>query len=206
MRNLNAISGRKSASPGRTRTYKVFGSQQNAGPWRGVVVAARASGSRSARGANQPTGCSRRASRGNRLVLLAGHLSLLLEAMQYVDGFLELGNVYHAVDAARVPDANLSCTGAHIVERLPVGRVKSGLDLPQLEPRFLPGVSWECQQIVVGRPYPTEICFSSSILPVCIKLYTRPLAQVKLFAEHARQTTISGAWEALSAENAGVGK
>jgi hypothetical protein len=47
----------------------------------------------------------------------------------------------------------------HIVERLPVGRLKPGLDLPQLEARFLPGVFWECQQIVVGRPYPTDLFF-----------------------------------------------
>jgi hypothetical protein len=54
---------------------------------------------------------------------------------------------------------DLSCAGTHIVERLPVGRLKAGLDLPQLEARFLPGVSWECQQIVVGRPYPTDLFF-----------------------------------------------
>ena len=79
--------------------------------------------------------------------------------MQYVDGFFELGDVNHTEDAARVPDANLSCTGAHIVERLPAGRLKPGLDLPQLEASFLAGVSWECQQIVVGRPYPTDLFF-----------------------------------------------
>jgi hypothetical protein len=28
--------------------------------------------------------------------------------MQYADGFLDLGDVHHTVDAARVPDANLS--------------------------------------------------------------------------------------------------
>ena len=58
---------------------------------------------------------------GNGLVLLAGHLSLLLKAMQHLDGFLELGEVHHAVGAAGVPDAtdaNLSCTATHIVERV----------------------------------------------------------------------------------------
>src|SRR6202035_284171 len=56
---------------------------------------------------------------GSCPVLLAGHLSFLLEAMQYIDGFLEPGDIHHAVDATRVPDANLSGTGTHIVERLP---------------------------------------------------------------------------------------
>jgi hypothetical protein len=79
--------------------------------------------------------------------------------MQYVDGFLKPGDVHHAVDTARVADANLACTGTHIVERLPVVRLKPGLDLPQLEARFLAGVFWECQQIVVGRPYPTNLFF-----------------------------------------------
>ena len=65
-------------------------------------------------------------------------------------GFLEPGEVHHTIDPARVPDANFSCSCTHIVERLRVGRLKPGLDLPQPEPRFLPGVSWECQQIVVG--------------------------------------------------------
>jgi len=60
--------------------------------------------------------------------------------MQYVDGLLELGDIHHTVDAARVPDANLPCTGTRIVEWLPVGRLEPGLDLPQLEARFLPGV------------------------------------------------------------------
>ena len=55
---------------------------------------------------------------GNGLVLLAGHLSLLLKAMQHLDGFLELGEVHHAVGAAGFPDANLSCTATHIVERV----------------------------------------------------------------------------------------
>jgi hypothetical protein len=70
--------------------------------------------------------------------------------MQDVDGLLELGDVDHTVDAACVPDANLSCTSTHFVERLPVGRLKPGLDLPQLEARFLPGVFWECQPVQVN--------------------------------------------------------
>src|ERR1039458_10382732 len=78
------------------------------------------------------------------------------------------GDVHHTLDAARVPYANLPYTGTHIVERLPVGRLKAGLDLPELEARFLPGVFWECQEIVVGRPYPTDL-FSSPIEPACIK-------------------------------------
>ena len=99
--------------------------------------------------------------------------------MQYVDGFLELGDVHHAVDAARVPDANLSCTGTHIVERLPVGRIKPGLDLPQLEARFLAGVFWECQQIVVGRPYPTDLFFIFHTTGMYKILYA-PAVQVKV--------------------------
>jgi len=43
------------------------------------------------------------ASRGNCPVLLAGHLSLLLEAMQDVDGFLEFGDVHHAIDFGPSP-------------------------------------------------------------------------------------------------------
>jgi hypothetical protein len=46
--------------------------------------------------------------------------------MQNVNGFLELGNVHHAVDAARILDANLSSTGTHLVERLSVRRLKLG--------------------------------------------------------------------------------
>jgi hypothetical protein len=79
--------------------------------------------------------------------------------MQYVNGLLELGDIHHAVDAVRVADANFSCTGSHIVERLPVGRLKPGLDLSQLEACFLAGIFWECQQIVVARPYPTDLFF-----------------------------------------------
>ena len=79
--------------------------------------------------------------------------------MQHVDAFLELGEVHHTKGPARVPDANLLCTGAHIIERLPVSRLKPGLDLPQLEARFLPGVFGECQQIIIPRPYPTDLFF-----------------------------------------------
>src|ERR1019366_5988438 len=99
------------------------------------------------------------ARRVNCLVPLAGHLSLLLEAMQDVDGFLELGDVHHAVNTACLPDPDLPRARTYLGERLPVVRLKPGLDLPQLEARFLPGISWECQQIVVGRPYPTNLFF-----------------------------------------------
>jgi hypothetical protein len=57
--------------------------------------------------------------------------------MQDVDCFLKFGDVHHAVDAARVFNANLFSARTHIVERLPVGRLKPGLDLPELEPCFL---------------------------------------------------------------------
>ena len=57
--------------------------------------------------------------------------------MQDVDCFLKLGDVHYAINAARVSDTNLPRTGTHIVERLPVGRIKPGLDLPQLEARLL---------------------------------------------------------------------
>ena len=53
----------------------------------------------------------------DRSVLFAGSLSLLLEAMQYINGFLELGDIHHAVDAARIPDTNLSCPSTHSLER-----------------------------------------------------------------------------------------
>ncbi len=79
--------------------------------------------------------------------------------MQYVYSFLKLGDIHHSKGAARLPDANLSCTSAHIFERLPIGRFKSSLDLPQLEASFLPSLFRECQQIVVGRPYPTDLFF-----------------------------------------------
>jgi len=61
--------------------------------------------------------------------------------MQYVDGFLEFGDVHHAVSAARLPDANFSCTDAHIVKRLPIDWLKSSLNLSQLEARFLSSIS-----------------------------------------------------------------
>lgn len=80
-----------------------------------------------------------------------------------------------------VPDSNLSSTGTHIVERFPVGRLKPGLDLPQLKPRFLPGISWECQQIVLGGPHPTNLFSSSTQL--CIKCYAHPSVRVKILGE-----------------------
>ncbi len=64
--------------------------------------------------------------------------------MQDVDGFLELGDVHHTVNTACLPDPNLPRARTYLVERLPVGRLNPGLDLPQLETRFLPGVFWEC--------------------------------------------------------------
>ena len=79
--------------------------------------------------------------------------------MQHVDGFVKLGDIHHAVDATRVPDANFFCTGTHFVERLPVGRLKPGLDLSQLKACFLAGVFGEYQQIVAGRPCPTDLFF-----------------------------------------------
>jgi hypothetical protein len=111
--------------------------------------------------------------------------------MQNVDGFVELGDVHHTVDAGCVPDANLSCTGAHIVERLPVGRLKPGLDLSQLEACFLAGVFWERQQIVVGRPYPTDLFFIFHETDMYKILYT-PAGQVKVSVTGARRTMITG--------------
>ena len=79
--------------------------------------------------------------------------------MQYVDGFRKLGDVHHAINTACLPDPYLPRARTYLVERLPVVWLKPRLDLPQLEARFLPGVFWECQQIVVGRPYPTNLFF-----------------------------------------------
>jgi hypothetical protein len=45
--------------------------------------------------------------------------------MQCVDGFLELGGVHHTVDAARVPDANLS-------QHVPSPKIVEGEGSPQL--------------------------------------------------------------------------
>ena len=70
-------------------------------------------------------------------------------------------------------DLTLSYCRSGRSERLPVGRLKSGLDLPQLEARFLPGVSWECQQIVVGRPYPTDLFFTVHTTVMYKILYAR---------------------------------
>jgi len=66
--------------------------------------------------------------------------------------FLELRDLHHAVDAARLPDANLSGADAHGIKWLPIYWLKPCLDLPQLETRFLPGMSWEGRQIAVGLP------------------------------------------------------
>ena len=77
--------------------------------------------------------------------------------MQDVDRFGILGEVHHAVDSARVPDTNLLGPGTDIVERLPVGGFKPGLDLCQLEARFLPSVFRKCQEIVVGGSHPTDL-------------------------------------------------
>src|SRR5262249_28154100 len=70
---------------------------------------------------------------GDVLVPHTGSLRLLLEAMQYVDGFLEFGDVHHAVSSGRILNTNLSSSCADSVERLPIGGLKSGLDSPQLE-------------------------------------------------------------------------
>lgn len=79
--------------------------------------------------------------------------------MEDVDGFLELGNVHHAISTACLPDPNLPRTRTYLVEWLPVGWLKSGLDLTQLEARFLPSLFWKGQQIVVSRPYPADLFF-----------------------------------------------
>jgi hypothetical protein len=91
--------------------------------------------------------------------------------MQDVNGFLELGDVHHAVNTACLPDANFPRARAYFVERLPVGRLKPGLDLPQLEVRFLSGVFWECRQIVVGGPYPTDLFLFVHGIPMYKMLY-----------------------------------
>ncbi len=63
--------------------------------------------------------------------------------MQNVDCFLELGDIHHTVDSARVVDANFSSTGPHILERLPSG------------------ILLKCDQILVGGSYPTDLFFIS---------------------------------------------
>ena len=57
--------------------------------------------------------------------------------MQDVDCFFELGDVHHAVDAARILDADLFSAGANNIERPPVYRIKANLDPPQLEACFV---------------------------------------------------------------------
>src|SRR6202035_430523 len=69
-----------------------------------------------------------------------------------------------------------------------IGRLKPSLDLPQLETRFLPGVFWECPQIVVGRAYPTDLFFIVHTTGMYKLLYTLWGA-----SQGARRTMISGA-------------
>ena len=92
--------------------------------------------------------------------------------MQHIDCLLKFGDVHHAVDATRVLDADFFRAGTHTVERLPVGRLKPGLDLPQLEACFLPGILPRCPQVVVGRPNPPDLFFVVQ-KTVCINFYTR---------------------------------
>jgi hypothetical protein len=146
------------------------------------------------------------ARRRNGFILLAGHLSLFPEAVQYVDGFLELGDVHYAVDAACVPDANLSCPGTHIVERFPVAWIKPGLDLPQLEARFFAGIFWECQQIVVGRSYPTNLLFIFHKTGMYKILYAPAGASQgarRRMLDNDDQLSVGGP---VKKENSGVGK
>ena len=92
--------------------------------------------------------------------------------MQDVDRFLELCDIHYAVDAAPVSDANFSCPRAYFVERFPVRRIESGLYLAQLEACFPARLLRKVQKIVNEDPT-QRISLSSSIEPICIKLYTR---------------------------------
>ena len=53
---------------------------------------------------------------GNALVLLAGRQRLLLEAVQDLHGFLELGDLHHPIDAAGIANADFLGTRSDIIE------------------------------------------------------------------------------------------
>jgi hypothetical protein len=120
--------------------------------------------------------------------------------MQNVDGLVELGGVHHAVSAACLPDPNLPRARTYLVEGSPVVWPKPGLNLPPLKTRFLPGIFWECQEIVVGRPYPTDLLFIVHTTGMYKLLYARAGA-----GQGARRTMTSGARAALSTGNPVLG-
>jgi hypothetical protein len=89
--------------------------------------------------------------------MLARRLGFLLEAMQHVDGFLELGNVQHAKDAAAVLDPDFLGTRSDINERLSIVRVQTGLYFPQLKARSSASVIRQALQVVIGGTDPANL-------------------------------------------------
>jgi hypothetical protein len=83
-------------------------------------------------------------------------LGLLLEAVQDIDSFLELGHEHHAEDALGVADANLTCTSADLVEWFPVRGVKASLNFAKLEACFFARSLRKSKEIVVSGADPPD--------------------------------------------------
>jgi hypothetical protein len=92
--------------------------------------------------------------------------------VQDIYGFLELGDVHHPIDAAGLPNADFLGAGPDIIERLPVIRVQTNLDLTQLETSGTTWVVRECQQVVVGGTHPANLFFVAHHFTLYKILYT----------------------------------
>ncbi len=76
--------------------------------------------------------------------------------MQDVYSFFKLGDVHDPERTIRFPDTDFAGTSTHFAKRFPAFRLKTRLDLAQLEPRLPADFDGKGQQIVVSRPDPTN--------------------------------------------------
>lgn len=89
------------------------------------------------------------------------HLSLrslsgtLLECVQHVNGFGELGDVQDSMLQCRM-HTDFADAGSDNGHRFPVKRLQALLNPPELNPCKSPGVSWERPHIAPGRGYPLK--------------------------------------------------
>ena len=61
---------------------------------------------------------------------------MLLEAVQNIDGFFELGDVHDPKPAVGACNANLASAGTDLGERLPVGWYEAALNEPEFAARL----------------------------------------------------------------------
>lgn len=86
---------------------------------------------------------------------------------------------------AGFPNADFLGADPDIIERLPVVRVQTNLNLAQLEPGRATWLVRECQQVVIGGAYPAKLFFVTHYSAMYKILYASR-AQVKLFKRCVR--------------------